>query len=73
MANHQLQINVGTISSAFASVLQLVANVNVGAYSSNVSANAVVLPSTSSPQPDTEVKDTALVFGVVCPLLPVSG
>ena len=53
MANHQLQINVGAISSAFASALQQVADATVGASSPNVSANAVVSPSTSSPQPDT--------------------
>ena len=54
MANHQLQINVGAISSAFASALQQVADATVGASSPNVSANAVVSPpSTSSSQPDT--------------------
>lgn len=51
MANYQLQINVGAISNAFASALQQVADATVGASLPNVSTNAVVLPSTFSPQP----------------------
>ena len=54
MANNPLQINVGAISSAFASALQQVADATVGTSSPNVSANAIVLPpSTSSSQPGT--------------------
>ena len=51
MANHQLHVNVGAISSAFASALQQVANATVGVSSPNVSTNAVASPSTFSLQP----------------------
>ena len=52
MANHQLHVNVGAISSAFASALQQVANVTFGISSPNVS-NAIASPLASpSPQPD---------------------
>ena len=52
MANHQLHVNVGAMSSAFASALQQVANATVGASSPNV-LNAIASPLTSpSPQPD---------------------
>ena len=55
MANHQLHVNVGAISSAFASALQQVANATVGVSSPNVSANAVALPSTLSPSPQPDM------------------